>query len=81
MSLIGLVIALAIVALLYFMLLKRYLVNPMTQDKETANVLASQGINPNSLPDTVKKAEEAAEKANKANKQIENAYTPPADQN
>jgi len=77
---IGMVIALTVVALLYFMVMKKYLANPIGQDKESLNALSSQGINPQNLPDTVKKAEEAVDKANKADKQIENAYSQPAEQ-
>ena len=76
-GLIEMVLGLAILALLYFVIVKKYMANPMGQDKETRAALASQGINPNSLPDTVDKAREAVDKANKANKQIENAFAQP----
>jgi flagellar biosynthesis/type III secretory pathway M-ring protein FliF/YscJ len=67
---ISMIIAAGLVALLYFIVVKKYLANPLGQDKEARSALASQGINPQTLPDTVKKAEEAADKANKANKLI-----------
>jgi len=79
-GLVEMVISLAIMALLYYVISKKYMANPVGVDKQTQSALASQGINPNSLPDTVNKAGEAADKANKANKQIENAFTQPPEQ-
>lgn len=73
-GLVEMVIALAIMAFLYYVISKKYMTNSMEQDKATQSALASQGINTSSLPGAINKAEEAAEKAKNANKQIENAF-------
>ena len=78
-SFIGILIALVIAALLYFTVAKKYLANPGGQDKDAQKALAGEGINSSNLPDTVNKAQEAADKANKLNKQIETTAVPPAE--
>jgi cytoskeletal protein RodZ len=78
---VSIIIAAVLVSLLYLIVVKRYFSNPLGQDKEAQTALASQGINPATLPDTVKKAEETADKANKTNKQIENTYNQTPEQN
>ena len=72
MSLVTIMIALAIVAALYMLVVKKYLSNPMGQDEQSAKALAEQGISIDSsnLPDTIRKAQEAADKASEANSQI-----------
>lgn len=80
-ALVEMVLALAILALMFYVISKKYMTNSMEQDEETKAALASQGINTASLPAAVSKAQEAADKANKANKQIENAFNPPPGQN
>lgn len=78
---ISIIIAAVLVSLLYLIIIKKYFTNPLAQDKQAQSALANQGINPATLQDTVKKAEEAADKANKANKQIENTYNQTPEQN
>jgi len=78
-AIIGILISLAIVALLYFVVAKKYLTNPMDQDKDAKKALAGQGIVVNNLPDAENRAREAVEKANKANKEIEAQNAPPAE--
>ena len=79
LSIIGLLISVAIIGLLYMIIAKKYLTNPMDQDKEAKRALAGQGIVVNSLPDAVSQAQAAADKANKANNNIEAQNTPPAE--
>jgi len=78
-SFIGILIVLIIAVLLYFTVAKKYLASPVSRDKDAQKALAGEGINPSNLSDTVKKAQEAADKANNVNRQLETAPTPPAE--
>ncbi len=78
-SFIGILVTVVILALLYMMVIKKYLANPMSQDKESQKALEGQGIVVKNLPDAVAKAQEAVDKANKANNNIEAQSAPPGE--
>ncbi|MCX5781846.1 MAG: hypothetical protein NT145_03965 [Elusimicrobia bacterium] len=75
LSFIGILIALGIIAFLYFYVSKTYWINPSGVTKEVQKDLAEQGINTSNLPETIQKAKETAEKASQLNKKLEKEYS------
>lgn len=70
-SIVGIILALAIVALLYYLSINYYLKGPSV-DNKTKQELAEQGINTNSYMGVTKTANEKVKDFNKKSGQLEN---------
>ncbi len=63
-SIVGLLLAVVILAVIYYVAMKVYFRKPGPTDEQVREELKSSGVNPDNLPGAVKKAQDAADKAN-----------------
>jgi type II secretory pathway pseudopilin PulG len=68
-SLVTILLALAIIGVLYVAVMKNYLKNPARADRETQKALAEQGVDTAHISGITQKAQDAADKANAIIKQ------------
>ncbi len=71
LSLLGIVIAAAVVGLLYFFVVRVYMNNPSTVSDEAQQLLEEQGVNTSQVNYAVKKAKQAAHKAEETSRKFQ----------